>query len=149
MELFPANPLEVGHVAVTDARGVVSFSDAPPGALRLVASADGFIPAVMQVSDDNRSGVVLKLSRGYRVIASVELPAGSGPHLVRVVNEAGASMEGLLDSASDRSIEPPGRMSLGPLAPGTYAVELHGPREHWQQQVGIVDRDVYATFRTP
>jgi len=147
VELLPANPIEAGHVAVADAKGFVSFSDVPPGALRLVASADRFVTAAMQVAGDSRSDIVLTLSPGYRVIAIVESSAEPGPHLVRVVNEAGASMEGLLDTASDRSIEPPGRISLGPLAPGTYVVELLGPREHRQERVRIVDRDIIATFR--
>jgi hypothetical protein len=147
VELSSENPIELGQVAMTDAKGFVRFSDAPPGALRLVASADGFVTAGMRISDDSRDGIVLGLSRGHRVVVGVELSAEAGPYLVRVANEAGASMERFLDSASDRSIEPPGRMSLGPLAPGAYVIELHGAREHRQERVRIVDRDVYAIFR--
>lgn len=147
VELLPANPIEAGHIAMSDAKGFASFSDVPPGALRLVASADRFVIAAMQVADDSRSDIVLTLAPGYRVIAIVGSSVGPRPYLVRVTNEAGASMEGLLDTASDRSIDAPGRISLGPLAPGTYLVELHGPGEHRQERVRIVDRDVIATFR--
>jgi hypothetical protein len=147
VELSSDNPNAVGHVATTEANGFVTFSDVPPGALRLVASAERFVTARMRIPEDGRDGIVLTLSPGYRVIANVELSAEAGPHLVRVVSEAGASMDGFLDIASDRRIEPPGRISLGPLAPGAYVVELHGPGEHRQERVRIVDRDAYATFR--
>jgi hypothetical protein len=147
VELSSEHPNAVGNIAVTDAKGLVSFSDVPPGALRLVASAERFVTARMRISEDDRNGIVLTLSPGYRVLASVELPAGAGPHLVGVVNEAGTSMDGFLDIASDRGIEPPARLSLGPLPPGAYVVELRGPREHRQERVRIVDRDVHATLR--
>jgi hypothetical protein len=81
------------------------------------------------------------------VIASVELPATAGPQLVRVVNDGNASMDSFLDSESDRRFEPPGRLSLGPLAPGAYVIELHGAGGRRQQRIRIVDRDIYATFR--
>jgi hypothetical protein len=53
----------------------------------------------------------------------------------------------LLDGLSDRGIEPPGRLSLGPLPPGDYVIELRGAREQRQERIKIVDRDVVATFR--
>src|SRR5262249_9100434 len=90
---------------------------------------------------------VFTLSRGYRVIASVELPATAGPQLFRVVNYAGASMDRFLDAESDRRLEPPGRVSLGPLASGAYVIELDGPGGRRQERIRIVDRDVSATFR--
>ena len=91
--------------------------------------------------------MVLTLSQGYRVIASVELPATEGPQVLRLVNDANASMEDFLDSASDRGFEPPGRLSLGPLAPGAYMMELYGAGGRRQERILIVDRDVLATFR--
>jgi len=145
--LISANPAEVPRVAVTDAKGVVTFSDAPSGSLQLIAHADGFVMSTMQVVKDLASEVVFTLSRGYRVIASVELPATAGPQLVRVVNDGNASMDSVLDSESDRRFEPPGRLSLGPLAPGAYLIELHGAGGRRQQRIRIVDRDVYGTFR--
>ncbi len=146
IELFPANPIEVGQVGVTDAKGFVSFPDAPPGPLRLVASAERFVSATLRVSIDARDDIVFTLARGYRVTASVELPAGAGLHLVGVRNESGVSMDGLLDSMSDRAIELSGRLSLGPLAPGTYVLELQGSREPRQERITIIDRDVTASF---
>ena len=56
-------------------------------------------------------------------------------------------MDALLDGASDRGIGPPGRLSLGPLPPGDYVIELHGAREQRQERIRIVDRDVVSTFR--
>jgi hypothetical protein len=101
----------------------------------------------MRVEKDVTREVVFTLSRGYRVIASVELPAMAGPQLVRVVNDGIAPMDNFLDSDSDRRLEPPGRLSLGPLASGAYVIELHGAGGRRQQRIRIVDRDVYATFR--
>jgi hypothetical protein len=147
VELIPVNPSEVPHVAVTDAKGVATFSDVPSGSLQLIASADGFVTATIRVEKDHTGEVVFTLSRGYRVIASAELPAAAGPQLIRMVNDSNASMDSFLDSESDRRFEPPGRVSLGPLAPGAYVIELHGAGGRRTKRIRIVDRDVYATFR--
>jgi hypothetical protein len=132
---------------MTDAKGVATFSDVPSGSLLLIASANGFVTSTLRVAEDLTSDVVFTLSRGYRVIASVELPATAGPQLVRVMNDGNASMDSFLDSESDRRFEPPGRLSLGPLAPGAYVIELHDAGGRRTEPVRIVDRDVYATFR--
>jgi hypothetical protein len=145
--LISANPAEVPHVAVTDAKGVVTFSDAPSGSLQLIASADGFVASPIHIEEDRTGEVVVRLSRGYRVIASVELPATAGPQMVRVMNDGNASMDNFLDTESDRRFEPPGRLSLGPLPSGAYVIELHGAGGLRKERIRIVDRDVYATFR--
>jgi hypothetical protein len=145
--LISANPAEVPRVAVTDAQGVVAFSDAPSGSLQLIASADGFVASPMRIGEDRTSEVVLRLSRGYRVIARVELPATAGSQVVRVMNDGDASMDNVLDTVSDRRLEPPGRLSLGPLPSGAYVIELHGAGGLRKERIRIVDRDVYATFR--
>jgi hypothetical protein len=147
VELISANPAAVPHVEVTDAKGVVAFSDVPAGSFQLSASADGLVTSTMRVGEDRTAEMVVTLSPGYRVIAGVELPATEGPQVLRVLNDANASMEGLLDSASDRGFEPPGRLSLGPLAPGAYVIELYGAGGRRQERIRIVNRDVYATFR--
>jgi len=145
VELAPTDSMDVGDIAVTDARGVVTFLDAP-GTPKLTASAEGFIPAMLRVSNDNRDTVVLTLSRGYRVIASVESGA-PGPRFVRVFDDTGESMDNVLDANSERSFGAPGGISIGPLAPGTYVIELHDGRVARQERVQIVDRDVSAIFR--
>jgi hypothetical protein len=147
IELISANPDAVPQIAATDAKGVVAFSDVPSGTLQLVASADGFVTSTLHIGEDRAAEIVLTLPQGYRVIAGVELPATEGPQVVRVVNDAGASMEALLDAASDRGFEPPGRLSLGPLAPGAYVIELYGAAGRREERIRIVNRDVYATFR--
>ena len=147
VELISANPAAVPRVAMADAKGVVTFADVPSGALDLIAHADGFAISTMRVENDRAGEVVFTLSRGYRVIASVELPAAQGPQQVRVVNDRDASMDSFLDSESDRRVEPPGRLSLGPLAPGAYVIELQSAAGCRTERIRIVDRDVHATFR--
>src|SRR5436309_2660210 len=147
VELISANPAEVPRVAVTDAKGVVTFSDVPSGSLQLIASADGFPTSTQRIEEDRTTEVVVTLSRGYRVIASVELPATAGPQLVRVVNDGNASIDSFLDGESDRRVESTGRLSLGPLAPGAYVIELHGAGGRRSERIRIIDRDVCATFR--
>jgi hypothetical protein len=56
-------------------------------------------------------------------------------------------MDGVLDSESDRRVEPPGRVSLGPLAPGTYVIELQAAGARHRERIRIDDRDVSATIR--
>jgi hypothetical protein len=147
VELISANPAAVPRVAATDAKGAVAFSDVPSGSIQLIASADGFVTSTMRIEEDRTREVVFTLSRGYRVIASVKLPATAGPQLVLVVNDGNASIDGSLDSESDRCVESTGRLSLGPLAPGAYAIELHGAGGRRTERIRIIDRDVYATFR--
>ena len=147
VEVAPVNPLVAPQFAVTDAKGVVTFPDAPAGSLRVTATANGYVASTLRMSQDNRAGAVLTLSPGYRALVSVELQATSGALLVRVLNGAGQTLDALLDGASDRGIEPPGRLSLGPLPPGNYVIELRDAREQRQEGIKIVDRDVVATFR--
>jgi len=130
---------------VTNANGVVTFSDMKSGSLQLIASADRFVTSTMRIGN-RRGEVVFTLSRGYRVLASVQGPP-AGPQVVRVLNDSNESMDSVLDSESDRRLEPPGRLSLGPLAPGAYVIELQGASGRRIEHVRIVDRDVYATFR--
>lgn len=145
--LAAENPMLRALVAPTDATGVARFVSVPLGPLRATASASGYAAAVTRVVDDDRGEIVIVLSSGFRVVATVELPSDAGPQLVRVVTEKGVAIESLLDSASDRVVEPGGRVSLGPLAPGTYTIELHGAGERRQTRVRIDDRDVAVTLR--
>jgi len=146
VQLISANPADVPSVAVTDANGIVAFPNVPSGSLQLIASADGFVTSKMRVGEDRVAEIVLTMSPGYRVVASVELPAAEGPQVVRVVNDAGASMDDVLDIASDRGFEPPAGLSLGPLAPGSYVVELYGARGRRQQPVRIANEDAHVMF---
>ena len=142
VELISANPIEVGHFAVTDVKGTVRFTYRPAGTFQLVAHAAGFVPSVVQVLETNRDAIALSVSRGYRVNVTVESPAKLGAHAIRVVNERGQSMDSVLDSDSDRAAESPGAVSLGPLPPGKYAIELQGSQDTWRDVVQIVDRDM-------
>jgi len=56
-------------------------------------------------------------------------------------------MDHMLDSKSDRRVEPPARVSLGLLGPGAYAIELQGIGWPRIAHVRIVDRDVHAVFQ--
>jgi Carboxypeptidase regulatory-like domain len=148
VEVSSENPFEESVVAATDAKGLVTFSELPPGALRLAAAADGFVSSETSVSEDARSGVVVTLARGYRVNAIVELTAAAfGLYSIRVVDGVGATIDRLLDSGSDRAVASRGRVSLGPLPPGVYVIELNGAGDHFEQRVRVVDRNVDVTFR--
>ncbi|HET9833919.1 MAG TPA: carboxypeptidase-like regulatory domain-containing protein [Vicinamibacterales bacterium] len=147
VELISTNPAAVPSIAVTDAKGIVAFSDVPPGSLQLIASADGFATSKLRIGEDHSTEIVFTLLQGYRVVARVDLPATEGPQAVRVVNDAGMSMEDVLDVASDRGFEPPASLSLGALSPGDYIIELYGAGGRRQERIRIVDRDVSATVR--
>jgi hypothetical protein len=147
VEVVPENPFVAPQIAVTDAKGVGTFLDAPAGTLRVTPIASGYLASTMRISQANRLSAVVTLSPGYRALVSVELPAALGPRLVRVLNDAGRPMDMWLDGLSDRGIEPPGRLSLGPLPPGDYVIELRSAREQRQAWIKIVDRDVVAIFR--
>jgi hypothetical protein len=147
VELLSADPAAVPRVALTDGRGVVMFDDVSSGSSRVIVSASGFVTSTMRIAKDATGEVVFILSRGYRAIADLELPAAVGRQLVRVMNDENRSMDDLLDGESDRRVEPSGRLSLGPLAPGTYVIELQGAQGRRQERIRIVDRDVNTTIR--
>jgi hypothetical protein len=147
VEFLSTDAAALPRVALTDGSGGVMLDDAPSGSMQLVASADGFVTSTMRIAKDATSEVVVTLARGFRVIADVELPATAGPYLVRVMNDRNRSMDDVLDSESDRRVEPPGRVSLGPLAPGTYVIELQGADGRRQERISVVDRDVHAIVR--
>jgi hypothetical protein len=67
--------------------------------------------------------------------------------LVTFDDVSSGSMDDLLDGESDRRVEPPGRLSLGPLAPGAYVIELQGSSGRRQERIRIVDHDVYTIVR--
>ncbi|OLE82325.1 MAG: hypothetical protein AUF76_09905 [Acidobacteria bacterium 13_1_20CM_2_65_9] len=146
VELSAMNKIAAPQVAVTDAKGVVAFNDVPAGTLHVMAGADVFVARTIPIAEDRRADVTLALSRGYRIVANVELPAGTGPLRVRVLNNAGETLENALDSASDRRIKSPGRLTLGPLTAGRYVIELSGAQER-RTPIEIVDRDVAVTIR--
>jgi hypothetical protein len=148
VEVTLESPMAIGHVAATDAKGVARFlTEAPAGPLVISASADRFVTATARVQEDGRGDIVLTLSRGYRVLAEVAFPAEAGVQQVRVLNEAGESVDAFLDLASDRNVPPAGRLSLGPLPPGAYVVELLGASGRHEERLEIVDRDVSVTFK--
>ena len=146
VELVSAIAAAVPRVGVTGRTGVIVFADVPPSSARLVANADGFAPSATRIGSA-ASDVVLTLVPGYRVIATVELPTAAGRQRVRVMNDANASMDDSLDSETDRALEPPGRVSLGPLAAGSYTIEVDGAAGRREQRFRIIDRDAFVAFR--
>ena len=141
----PRNPIEAPRIAVTDARGGVTFTDVAAGALDITAAADGFAAALARIPDDTRAAGTLTLSPGYRATAAVDLTADAGPQLIRVFTESGAPIDDLLDILWDRVVAPARRVSIGPLAPGRYVVEFGGERGRRRAPISIVDRDVVVT----
>ena len=61
VEVSPEDAAQLGHVAVTDTQGNVTFEDAPSGASRVTARAGGFVMAAGRVPD-TRNGIVLRLA---------------------------------------------------------------------------------------
>jgi hypothetical protein len=146
VEFVPTDSAAVPRVALTDAGGAVSFGDVLSPSGQVIVSADGFAASTARVAT-GVSDVVCTLSPGYRAIVDVQLPTTAGPRLVRVLDDSNRSMDDALDGASDRRVDPPGRLSLGPLAPGTYVIELQGLDGPRTERVRIADRDVHATVR--
>jgi hypothetical protein len=147
VEFVSTDPAAVPRVALTDESGLVTLDDVRPGSSHLTVNAEGFVTSTVRMAKDATSDIVFTLSRGYRAIVDVDLPAAAGPQLVRVLNENNRSMDEILDGESDRRVEPRGHVSLGWLVPGTYIVELQSAGGRRQERIRIVDRDVYATVR--
>jgi hypothetical protein len=63
VSLTSLDPMEVPCVEVTDAKGSATFRDAPPGSLRLTASADGFATMALQIRDNRPTGIMVTLAR--------------------------------------------------------------------------------------
>lgn len=62
VELAAANAVEIGHIAATDAKGGVTFTNLPGGVLRFTATADGHRSATVHIAEDKRSPAVLTLA---------------------------------------------------------------------------------------
>jgi hypothetical protein len=146
VELATDDPYERTQIATTDTKGMMTFAEPPIGVLRLTASARDLVPATVAVTTPDEE-VVLRLTSGFRVMVRTERPETSGTHVVRVVDHSGASVDALLDAASDRTASPNARLSLGPLPAGNFVVELHGARGVTRHAVSIVDRNVEVVIR--
>jgi hypothetical protein len=147
VQLVPNDPMELPIVGTTDTSGVARFIGLRVGAARVVTMASGYaasVESIKLVSASVEAKVVLE--RGYRVVVEAPADAPADGFAVRVVNAHGASVDALLDAGSDRRLGRSGRASIGPLAAGTYVVELHGLREPLRQEVRLVDRDSRAGF---
>ena len=145
--LFPTDPSAVPRVMATDAKGVATFADVPAASGQVIATAGGFAAATLRFALPRGGEVLFALSRGYRVVADVAPADAAGPQRVRVIDDARGPVDDLLDLDSDRALEPPGRLSIGPLAPGAYIVQLDGPRGRRQQRVRLADGDASVAFR--
>lgn len=126
VELVPPSAGEIGHIAVTDQSGLVTFAKASRSPL-LTVSASGFATRTFRIPDRERTGLRLPLEPGFRVVLTVDLPASAGRQAIRVFDDRAVPIDRLLDIASDRSLDPPGTATLGPLMPGAYTVEVQGP----------------------
>jgi hypothetical protein len=58
LELSCTDPMEIPRIATTDSKGNLVFVDAPSGSLRLTASAEGYVTAIVILKEDRRSEVV-------------------------------------------------------------------------------------------
>ena len=66
VELSSRDAMEIPRVSVTSEKGIVTFPDAPPGSLRLTASADGFVTAATSIAEEHRTDILLTLAPGRR-----------------------------------------------------------------------------------
>jgi hypothetical protein len=63
VELLARGPADVAEFAAADAKGVVTFSNVPPGSLQFIAHADGFAPITVQVNEESRGSITMTLTR--------------------------------------------------------------------------------------
>ena len=144
VELVSPSAGEIGHIAVTDQSGLVTFAKAGRSPL-LTVSASGFATRTFRIPDRERTGLRLPLEPGFRVVLTVDLPASAGRQSIRVFDDRGVPIDHLLDIASDRSLDPPGTVTLGPLVPGAYTVEVQGTTRQ-RLTIRIVDRNEVRRF---
>lgn len=146
VEVLSDVPAEAVRVGTTDRTGVLRLLDVPTSTLRLTAAADSYAMTTVVVTGASRSNIPVTLSRGYRLQVGVELTDGPGAP-VRVAMNTGESVDGSLDVASSRVVEQGRSLSLGPLPPGDYVVEIHAASGVRRAPVRIADRDVALTIR--
>lgn len=128
------------------------FTTLSSGPARLTAWAERHAPAIIMSAipvdpGDPGDVMTITLTRGYRIDVTGGLSLPEDPHAIRVSNQAGESVDALLDASSDRVIQRGGRISLGPLPRGSYVVELRGTSGQYRERVDIIDRDTWITFR--
>jgi protocatechuate 3,4-dioxygenase beta subunit len=143
VELASESAIEPRQVAAT-VKSSVRFPHVPSGEFVVTAGAERFVTAAQRVPRERGEELVIRLERGYRVIAEVE---AHGPHVLHVMNERGENLDGILDLNSDRVVQAPGQVSLGPLPPGNYSVEFDGAGQRRTHPVRITDSDIHVMVR--
>jgi hypothetical protein len=146
VELTPGDPIDVPQVATTDGKGWVRFVEVSPGSIRVRAGAPGFVASAIAVPARTSGDITLTLAKGYRIEVLIEKLKAGGTATVRVMNAAGIDMDHLLDAGSDR-VARSERLSLGPLPPGQYVVQLHGAGGRQDERVRLQGADARVTFR--
>ena len=63
VQLLTRSAAEAAEFAATDAKGIATFADAPPGQLQFGAHAEGFAPATVRIAEDGRASIVITLAR--------------------------------------------------------------------------------------
>ena len=63
VELLARGPADVAEFATTDAKGMATFTDVPPGPLQFRAHGDGFAPTIVRIEEDSRASIVITLKR--------------------------------------------------------------------------------------
>jgi hypothetical protein len=61
VELLPPTVLDIGSIGVTDAKGVIVFTNVPPRETSVRASAEGYLPAVITLPADSDKSVGVAL----------------------------------------------------------------------------------------
>lgn len=63
LHLLPQTPADAGEVALADGKGTATLVGMRPGMLRLAVRADGFVATTVQIAEEDRLTVVVRLSR--------------------------------------------------------------------------------------
>jgi hypothetical protein len=66
VELLPATVLDIGVIGVTDAKGVIVFTNVPPRETRVRASAEGFLPTAITLPADSDAFISVTLAAAPR-----------------------------------------------------------------------------------
>lgn len=129
-----------GHMAAagfTDRRGRKAFTNLAPGAYAVVwqdAVAGTGVSPLQRVEGGTTETLVLTLPRGGPLEAAcpLEACAGAAVDVLRLVDAQGLDLTPYLSGAAPRlRFAADGRLSLGPVAPGTYRLQIEaGGGEH-------------------
>jgi hypothetical protein len=147
VDLVRTYPRLARRIALTDRAGEATIVGFEPGPIRFVVRRRGYAPSApgnLVVRPGSNDLGTVALSRGYRINVDTPTEEGAPPVRVqlRLFDQSGTDLGQELDEDSQMVFFRGAHVSLGPVGPGQYRLELVDKTSGRSKRVDVVDADV-------